>query len=424
MLHHLTLRRAVAVGAAFAGLFSLTATAAPAPAPADRAGEQTVVACRIEGQDRVASVAIVGARAVYRYGPSQQSPELTLSSPLADLDYRRNGGAGDTIDEIETFANGDTTYRFEAGFRNGAAPDPSALRPFGLLTVSRAGKPLARLACRPDSIERVPDRLLASMRAIGRERASDGTTFSNYPIHEPVRAAQSPPCKADFNVDTCWSRGVGAARRGDLPAALEHHDMSCDARITTMGCYEAGKLYLHNRQLRDYARARQRLARTCDGDDPGQGPYACKYLGWMYFTGTGVPRNLDTAFGILAQSCFLHNDAMFIDPEGCHFLGKVALERRGRSPRDDRMADYIAYIAFAQACTDNARTVCEDAQALYRRELGKGAAWIKTCDRDAGDHGSIGSCAQLAIAREDYDAAQAARRQLASLFKVISTAMN
>lgn len=392
-----------------------------APASAQWHAEETVLHCRFEAQDRVASISLAGTRAIYRYGRPGRKPELTLSSPLAELDYRRQDGAGDTIDEIATFANGDTAYRFAAGFRNGAQPDPSALRPFGLLTVSRAGKALAKLACVPESIERNPDRLLARMRSAGRERTSDGATFPNYPIDPPIRAADAPACKADNNVDTCWSRGVGAARRGDLRGALEHYDMSCDARIGTMGCYEAGKLYLHIRQLRDYARAKERLARTCFGDDPGQGPYACKYLGWMSFTGTGVPRNLDEAFGKLAKACFFHNDAILIDPEGCHFLGRTALELRGRSPRDAARADHLAYIAFAQGCTDNAKTVCDEARALYRREAARSASWIKLCDSDVGEHGAIGTCAELAISGEDYDAAQAARRQLASMFRAVST---
>lgn len=391
-------------------------------AAADQSGVEPVLTCRIEGQNRVAAISLSENRAIYRYGRTGQDPELTLSSPLADLDYRRKDGAGATIDEIVTFTNGDTSYRFSAGFRNGAQPDPSALRPFGLLTVSRGGKSLASLWCIPGSIERTPDGLLSRMRDMGREQTSDGVSFPNYPIHPPLRAAAAPACKADANVDTCWSRGVSAERRGDLRGALEHYDMSCDAHIGTMGCYEAGKLYLHNRQLRDYARAQQRFTRTCAGDDSGQGPYACKYLGWMAFTGTGVPRDLDEAFGKLARACFLHNDAIFIDSEGCHFLGKVALELRGRSPRDTSMANYLAYLAFAQGCTDDAMTVCDEARALYRREVARAAAWIRQCDDDADEHGSISKCAELVKSGDDYEAVQATRRQLVSLFGLVTAA--
>lgn len=398
-------------GAALLGLWASAAIAAPSP------GEDTVLRCRIAGQDREAAISIAGTRAIYRYGRPGQSPELTLASPLSALDYRREDGPGDTIGEIATFMNGDTAYRFAAGFRDGQAPDPTALHPFGLLTVSRAGKALATLSCRPETIVRVHDRLLAGMRAIGREKGSDGDSLPNYPIDYPPPAAQSPPCKAESNVDSCWSSGVSAARGGDLRGALEHHDKSCAAGLITAGCYEAGKLYLHNRQLRDYARARQRLARVCDGDDPGQGPYACKYLGWMALTGTGVERDPAAARDLLARACFLHNDALMIDPEGCHFLAQAARETRGRTARDADRADYVAYLALAQGCTDGAETVCAEARALHQRAMAGRAPWITRCDRDARHHGDIESCAGLARNHPDYDVARATRRQLLTLYR-------
>lgn len=182
----------------------------------DRAAEQNVLTCQIDGQQRQASVSIVGSEAIYRYGRSGEKPELTLTGPLMHVDYRRKDGPGATIDEIITFANGDTTYRIAAGFRDGVKPDPSAYIPFGTLTVSRAGKELARLNCRPGTIQRVHDRLLANMRELGRDRSSDGETFPNYDIDYPLPAKQSAACQADNNVDTCWGRGVGAARPVDF----------------------------------------------------------------------------------------------------------------------------------------------------------------------------------------------------------------
>ena len=406
-----TLRLLVAAIAAFvAALCASAALATDVPA------EQNVLTCRIDGQDRAVSVSIAGDSAVYRFGADLQKPELTLRRPLADLDYRRNSGAGDTIDEIVTFPNGDTAYRIAAGFRNGAAPDPSALQPFALLTVSRAGKPLATLACRPDSIVRVHDRLLAAMRGIGRERASDGETFSNYTIQYPAPAGQSPPCAADFSVDTCWSRGVSAARGGDLRGAIGHFDMSCTAGLTDLGCYEAGKLYLQNRQLRDYALARARFTRVCDGDDPGRGPYACKYLGWMYLTATGVPRDIDKAWSSLARACFLHNDVDMIDPEGCHHLAAAVSAARAVSPTRYAHADFVAYVALSQGCTDNARTVCDEARALYRTGAARGASWIKACDAAVRTRGTFPSCEDMARSRDDHDAAMATRRKLKATF--------
>lgn len=412
-----SLRSALACAMIVSGVWASNAVAATA-----RPGQEIVLTCQIEGRDRQASVALTEGDATYRYGPAQADPELTLSSPLADLDYVRQTGAAGTVDEIVTFANGDTTYRFVAGFRNGAQPDPTALRPFGNLTVSRGGREVATLPCNPDSIERAPDRLLARMRDIGRERASDGVSFPNYDIHPRMAAAESAPCEADNNVDTCWSRGVSAARSGDLRAALEHYDMSCEAGIMTSGCYEAGKLYLQNRELRDYTRARQSLERTCAGEHPGQGPYACKYLGWMYLTGTGVERNLDLAFAQLAKACFLHNDAILIDGEGCHFLGETIFEKRDGWSRDN--TDYLAYIAFAQGCTDGAETVCDEARALLQRGQARTAPWVRRCDQTAGHYGEIRSCAGLITTSTDFDVRQTVRRQLKFLFSQASASMD
>ena len=394
----------------------LTALGAAAAMARENPVEQSVLTCQIDGQERQASISIDGANVVYRYGRPGEKPELTLTEPLMHVDYQRKNGPGATIDEIITFTNGDTTYRVAAGFRDGVDPDPSAYVPFGILSVSRASKGLARLNCKPDTIERVHDRLLANMREIGRDRSSDGVTFPNYEIEYPLPAGQSAACEARNNVDTCWSRGVGAERGGDLQGALEHYDMSCDASLIIAGCYEAGKLYLQKQRLRNYARAKDRFNRVCSGDDSGQGPYACKYLGWMYLTGVGTKRDRDVARGFLAKACFLQNDDLLIDPEGCHFLARSIFETRdGTFPTLDD-ANYAAYLSLAMACTDNAKTVCDEARSLYQREITRRAAWIRNCDAEAARRGPITSCAKLATTEEDWDAAKAMRRQMRDLF--------
>lgn len=217
-------------------------------------------------------------------------------------------------------------------------------------------------------------------------------------------------------MDTCWARRIDAERGGDLRGALEHYDMSCDAQLITAGCYEAGKLYLQKQQLRNYARAKERFTRVCSGDDPGQGPYACKYLGWMYLTGVGAKRDRDMARSFLAKACFLQNDDLLIDPEGCHFLARSISEMRDRSFPTDGNAKYAAYLSLAMACTDNAKTVCDEARTLYERENARRAIWIKDCDAEAARRGPIISCAKLAKIEDDYDAAKAMRRQMRDLF--------
>lgn len=226
----------------------------------------------------------------------------------------------------------------------------------------------------------------------------------------PVRPRMPPNRNADTSVRSERRRCVYTAWIYSL-----RHVLAAD--LTTLGCYEAGKLYLHNRRLRDYARAQQRLTGVCDGDDADQGPYACKYLGWMHLTGTGTSRDLDQARVMLARACFLQNDALMIDPEGCHFRARAVLETRARSPRHDAMADYVVFISLAQACTDGAKTVCDQARSLYQRGSARGAAWIKRCDQDIDRHDASKSCAELATIEEHHDAANATRRQLRSLFR-------
>jgi hypothetical protein len=64
----------------------------------------------------------------------------------------------------------------------------------------------------------------------------------------------------------------------------------------------------------------------------------------------------------------------------------------------------------------DAKTVCDEARALYQREAARGATWIKGCDAQAARQGPVISCAKLATIEEDYDTVQAMRRQTRDLF--------
>lgn len=392
------------------GLLTLVGLGAIATAAPSR--EEAILTCLMDSAGREASVHITDTQAIYRYGRPGERPELTLSSPLMELDYRRKIGPASTIDEAVTFFNGDTAYRFTAGFRDKQQPDPTALRPFGTLTVNRAGATISTFRCNEPSIKRRPDRLLEKLRDIGRKKDSDGEEFPNYSIEYPDKTDLSLPCKEQFNVDSCWSVGVSATRAGDLATALSQFDKSCAAGFNTVGCYDAGKLYLHNRQLRNYDRARERLSRVCEEGVPGEGPYACKYLGWMSLTGIGAPRDLDQAWAKLKRACFPAEEDPLIDAEGCHFLAQTA--------QTNDMGNYVAYVALAMGCTDgdNAKTLCQEARTLYRRESGRKAAWIARCDTDAARRTSQSSCADLVRDKRDWEATKQARRDMAAMMAV------
>ncbi|WP_141233591.1 sel1 repeat family protein [Lysobacter antibioticus] len=388
--------------------------------------ESRVAACRIAGQDKSLAICLAGDEAVYRYGLEQGPDELVLRAPLAQLGYYRADGAQGTIDETVVFANGDHAYRARFGFRDGQAPDPTELRKIGELQVQRKGDTVAALTCAADSIERVPELLLDRMRKLGRTHASDAVEFPNYDIEYPGPVAQSPACERDSNVDSCWSQGVSAARGGDPALALGYFDKSCDADLGPQGCYEAGKLYLHNRKLRDYPRAYERLGRVCASDDIGQGPYACKYLGWMHHTGIGAPRDTAQAWTYLSKACFLHNPDLFLDAEGCHFLAEAALAGAPRSERPQRVSGergQLAYLALAMGCADGAEGICAQARTLLSDARAASAAWVAGCDADAAAS-PLGDCAGLIAPQADYEANRALRKRILSRFRDASSALD
>lgn len=397
------------------GLVLLCGLAAADAVAGCAAAEETVATCRIEGQQKQVSICLYEDESesmdvVYRFGPMQGKEELVLRAPLMELGYATANGAGVTIDETAIFTSGDHAYRVTFGFRDGRKPDPSALHKFGTIQVLRNDKRIAELSCAPETIVRTPDLLLERMRERGRTHASDGTTLSNYDIGHPGPVSEALPCEKKNNVDTCWSLGVSAARGGDVALALEYYDKSCDADFGTYGCYDAGKLYLHNRQLRDYAKAYDRLGRSCEGNDPGQAPYACKYLGWMHQTGIGAEKDNEQAWGLLKSACFVEDDDPLIDGEGCDLFARTVLIKHPPGDAQEQRkrvgSGYLVYLALAMGCTDQAETLCAKAKTMLVDAKLAGAAWVSFCDEDSGD------CAGMLEPQEDFTATLAQRERL------------
>lgn len=397
------------------GLVLLCGLAAADAVAGCAAAEETVATCRIEGQQKQVSICLYEDESgpmdvAYRYGPVQGKEELVLRVPLMELGYLTASGAGVTVDETAIFASGDHSYRVTFGFRDGRKPDPSALHKFGTVQVSRQGATLAELACAPDTIVRTPDLLLERMRERGRTHASDGTTLSNYDIDRPGPISAAAPCERKHDVDTCWSLGVSAARAGDLALALGYYDKSCDAGFVTYGCYDGGKLYLHNRQLRDYAKAYERLDRSCKGPDPGQAPYACKYLGWMHQTGIGAKKDNQEAWRLLSAACFVRAEEPLIDGEGCDLLAKTIQIGHplgdAQAQRKSVGSGYLVYLALAMGCTDAAETVCAKAKTMLAEAKAASAAWVAHCDEDSGD------CAGMLQPQENFSATLSQRERL------------
>jgi TPR repeat protein len=389
-------------------------------------GEERVASCQIAGQAQHVSICLSSDKAIYRFGSDQEKPELLLRASLMELGYLRTGGVKNTISETVTFSQGDYSYQTFFGFRDGLQPDPIELHEYGTVKVLHKNKTIAELNCASETIDRAHDLLLDRMRKLGRERTTDGEVFPNYQVQFPGPVSESPPCEQkDSNVDTCWSLGVAAERGGDLALALGYYDKSCDAQLgqgVGAGCYDAGKLYLQSKKLRDYARAYDRFTRVCDSGDIGEGPYACKYLGWMHHTGIGAKKDPKKAWRYLSEACFLQNDDLYIDAEGCHFFAEAVSNARPPKGEHDKLkrqaSDYLIYLALAMGCADGAKGVCAEATSFLASGMAASATWISRCDQDIDGIAPAVDCAGLIKHQEnyDYDVNQALRRQILSRF--------
>jgi hypothetical protein len=103
-----------------------------------------------------------------------------------------------------------------------------------------------------------------------------------------------------------------------------------------------------------------------------------------------------------------------IDSEGCYFFGKTVAAVRAAAPSRTAKADFLAYVALSQACTDDAKTVCDEAR--YRTGAGQHAPWIKSCDAVVRANRTFSSCEEMARFQGDYETAMATRRNLKASF--------
>jgi hypothetical protein len=186
-------------------------------------------------------------------------------------------------------------------------------------------------------------------------------------------AAVTVPCEVENNVDTCWSRGLD--QMDDDPAkAILHYEMSCAFPPNFAGCYDAAKLYLLDRSLRDLARANALFAIVCTRDgDIGFRPYACKYLGWMYLRGVGAPKDGARAQELLEQSCFTPQNNPFVDAEGCELLGQTLI-----ATHDDSQVQR-AFLAFAMGCLDGVSALCKTAGQIVHAASVRSDPWVPDC---------------------------------------------
>lgn len=231
-------------------------------------------------------------------------------------------------------------------------------------------------------------------------------------------------CEKRANVDTCWKEGIDFDKT-DPAKALFYYELSCDFGHQTGGCYNGGKIYLHNKKLRDYAKAYLRFERVCTSGDIGQGPYACKFLGWMHMTGIGARKSNNQAAHFLSRACFRHND-LTTDAEGCMLLGDGFLKGWFNSIitdateiRKSERRTYLAYLAYSRACLDHAEDMCAKAKTLYAEGRAKGALWMDACENYASTPEGY-KCTDFSVSGQGYELSLEYEYYLAALFSKLT----
>ncbi|WP_342076335.1 hypothetical protein [Yoonia sp. SS1-5] len=139
------------LGAFFATCGILFGTIAQAGCPA---GQEAFTSCQIEGRSTEVFLCFDDAVATYHYGPIGETPDLTISETIAQVDYEPWNGLGTAISETITFYNGEFSYEVGDGFERPFSEEEMELGPrrFGWIDVAQNGQSLSRLECIPDTV--------------------------------------------------------------------------------------------------------------------------------------------------------------------------------------------------------------------------------------------------------------------------------
>lgn len=103
--------------------------------------------CAIEDSSKMVTVTLDGSDVIYEFGNLNAVPDLTLTTPAAEVGYQPWPGVGGTIWETVTFYNG--AYEYEVVMGVERALDPYK---YGGITVRKAGEDIATLDCIPSSV--------------------------------------------------------------------------------------------------------------------------------------------------------------------------------------------------------------------------------------------------------------------------------
>lgn len=105
--------------------------------------------CEIEGSGKALDVCLQDGVAIYRFGPPAGAPEMLLARRVEDVDYQPWNGIGRWLSEAMRFDNAGTSYEIAFASDRLAPNDP----PHGSVVVFQEGQAIARLDCRPGSVD-------------------------------------------------------------------------------------------------------------------------------------------------------------------------------------------------------------------------------------------------------------------------------
>ncbi len=144
------------------------------PALADcPAGTTPILTCTFENGAKAVDACEDGTTATYAFGKVGRAPDLTLVTPVADLDYTPWPGVGRTTWAMVAFENEGFTYLLWYSYdrtdaleesRADGAPDPLTA---GISVLRGDGEALAGLECDSGSITTQMDALSEAKEALG-----------------------------------------------------------------------------------------------------------------------------------------------------------------------------------------------------------------------------------------------------------------
>jgi hypothetical protein len=159
-----------------AALLSL-ALLTPLPALAQCPGE-VLFSCPIKA--KTLEVCLTGGTAIYSFGP-KGAPDLTITTPVADLAYQPWPGIGRTIWDSVRFHNDGVDYEVWAALdkmMEEGQPEPDWQ---GGVTVTRGDEILAELACTAPPDPPWLDQLFAAKEAAGQCWNFDSQSWQTAP---------------------------------------------------------------------------------------------------------------------------------------------------------------------------------------------------------------------------------------------------